>query len=211
VICSSTCDSHFCFCRLAEPFLDQYYNTLTSTPGQPSASSVLPSASSTVSSSAALASIPFAEAPNPILSQVAFLASYVSPSVAAAGAQAALTYCSIQDMAGQTVRTPYGLGTLVVPGSAPTPAATSFSSSSFTRPDGILTVDLPWGRLYAHASQIAIVPQAEKKEKKDKEPVWVKDVVVSRTGSTYLLWRVHDVGAFSSHVASLCVVIFLSL
>ena len=79
--------------------------------------------------------------------------------------------------------------------------ASSFAHSSFTRPDGILAIDLGWGRLFAHASQVSVDKEAQKvadalKAKTKQEPVWVKHLVVSgrkkheETRATWMLCAV---------------------
>ena len=195
---------------IEEPFLEQYYNTLTpNQPGLPSAS-VLPDPSSAAANGNSIAHVPFCDAPNPLLSTISFLCSHVSPSVAAAGASAALTYVAVGDMHGKEVNTPFGAGRIVIGGResssvagaphvAPSANSLPFESSSFTRPDGILTIDLPWARLYAHASQVHIAKEhdaasagagassssSSKKDSKqsskdrapEKEPIWTKDLV----------------------------------
>jgi len=206
------CCLKFAQMPIEEPFLEQMFNTLhTHSTHQPRTSPVSTtggsadgsgSGSGSVSrghaalrgptlsathgpdaSGLSLSSLPFGDCPNPILAQVSFISAHISPSVAAAAAQAAITYATIKEMAGQPVRTPFGIGRIVVPShhtsasAAATSTSTSSStlsslpssnsapfsssSSSFTRSDGIVTVDLPWGRLYAHANQLSIATEAE--------------------------------------------------
>ena len=102
---SDECCLHFVSLPIENPFLDQYPNgvdgsqaaALSSSPSSPPASVVQLSESAAASNappSAASFPVPFADAGNPILAQIAFLASTVSPAVAAAAAQAALHFYS---------------------------------------------------------------------------------------------------------------------
>ena len=96
--CSDECCLHFLSLPLEDPFLDQYPERVTASAAVPPSSAAvsgesppLPPPLAAPSSSGSFP-VPFADAGNPILAQIAFLASTVSPAVAAAAAQAALHF-----------------------------------------------------------------------------------------------------------------------
>ena len=102
---SHRCCIHFLALPIEDPFLDHFANigntasnaTIPSTTSPTSASvSSVPSGRAVPPppprSAAPSVALPFADTGNPILAQVAFLASTVSPAVAAAAAQAAIQY-----------------------------------------------------------------------------------------------------------------------
>lgn len=110
VDCSLRCCIHFLALPIEDPVLDHFAHTTaaaaahsTDTNKQPTqtATALLDSTTATSTSSFSSSSspspptslpLPFADTANPILAQVAFLASTVSPAVAAAAAQAAIQY-----------------------------------------------------------------------------------------------------------------------
>jgi SWI/SNF related-matrix-associated actin-dependent regulator of chromatin subfamily C len=141
--------------------------------------------------------IPFRDAPNPLLSQVSFLSTYVSPSVGAAAAQAVLSYMSVRDMDGVPVHTPFGPGRIVVaPPAIPAAAADgnmtvspAFAHTSFTRADGIVTVALPWGRLYAHASALSVDKEAHRALERAKQRATATAAASSNKAAPEPIWQ----------------------
>jgi len=97
------CIRHFVRLPLEDPFLDQHHNALGLEGSTNNNSDYLP----------------FSDVVNPILTQLAFLASMISPPIAAASAKAALQEFSklhkkySKPSAQRTASTPYGSGTIV--------------------------------------------------------------------------------------------------
>ena len=103
VLCCDRCCMHFLALPIEDPFLDHFATAAAaSQPSATASASVAATAThttptttnavSTTTTTSTSVPLPFADTGNPILAQVAFLASTVSPAVAAAAAQAAIKY-----------------------------------------------------------------------------------------------------------------------